>query len=94
MIALQALPFLLKDFIKTEVAAINAKLKANAPHKKLVVDPSGKIQLVLEAYKDWYNHLRQPMLTTEDLKELAAKTYKLQWILKKVFPNKSGVLCV
>ena len=87
----QALPFLLKDLIKDEVEFINQTLIQNqATNVKLVVDPTFEIQIVLNAYNDWYNHLRQPMLTTDDIKELATKTWRVQFACKRVFPDKSG----
>lgn len=91
----QALPFLLKNLVTPEINEINAFLTQNKIKKPKVVDPSPKVQLVMEAFKDFYNHLRQPMLTTQDLKDLATKTVKLQWICKEVFPSKSGLtVCV
>lgn len=90
----QALPFLLKDLIKSQVEKINAYNNLRPKPKPPVVDPSDCIQLAIDCFKDFYNFLRQPMTTTDDLKELAQKTYKLQWILKQVFPAKSGLCAV
>lgn len=74
---------------------INKTLDQNESPVRRVVDPSASIQISLDMFKDWYNLLRQPLMTTDDLDALAAKTYKLQWTFKKVFPSKSGtfVLC-
>jgi hypothetical protein len=85
------LPFLLKDIIRDEVEFINETLiKSGDPKVRLVVDPTLEIQVVVNAFMDWYNHLRQPMLTTEDLKELGKKTWRVQFACKQVFPSKSG----
>jgi hypothetical protein len=86
----QALPCLLKDFIKDEVDQINRTLANNGVDVPPVTDPSGKIQLVLNALNDWYNHLRQPLYTSSELIEIQHKTYKLMWLFKEVFPSKSG----
>jgi hypothetical protein len=89
---LQSLPFLLKDLVKEEVEFINQTLiNSQDPAVRLVVDPTPEIQIVLTAFMDWYNHLRQPMLTVEDLKELGTKTWRVQFACKQVFPSKSGV---
>ncbi len=87
---MQAMPFLLKDVLKQEVMEINSILTANMAPVKPVFDPTNAILRVLNLYLDWYNHLRQPMLTTDDLKQLAQKTYALQRACKIVFPGKSG----
>jgi hypothetical protein len=84
------MPFLLKDLIKDEVLEINGILQANGAPVKPVFDPTNSILKVLNVFMDWYNHLRQPMLTTDDLKELARKTDTLQRACKIVFPDKSG----
>ena len=88
---LQSLPFLLKDLVKDEVEFINQTLiNSKDPAVRLVADPTPEIQIVLTAFMDWYNHLRQPMLTVDDLKELGTKTWRVQFACKKVFPTKSG----
>jgi hypothetical protein len=91
---LQALPFLLKDFVKEEVEDINKAIDErglNLPHAK---DPSDSILFVLNQFLEWYNHVRQPMYDTEDIKDIALKTERLQKLLKFVFPDRSGVMCV
>jgi len=87
----QALPFLLKDLIKDEVELINSTLRRNNVSEPPVKDPSSKMQLVLNALNDWYNHLRQPIYTAAELVEIQEKTRKLMWLFKTVFPSKSGV---
>ncbi len=94
---LQALPFLLKDFITEEVAEINKKLKENGlDYLPPVQDPSDSIQLVINYFNDWYNHLHQPIASTHDLEEIAEKTLLFQKVLKLMFPTKSGLpeLCL
>lgn len=86
----QALPFLLKDFIAEEVEEINKILRQNEVDKPPVKDPSGRILHVLNAWLDWYNHIRQPLSTSQDLREIALKSAKLLEMLKLVFPRKSG----
>ncbi len=89
---LQALPFLFKEFITEEVAEINRKLKENGlDYLAPVEDPSDSIQLVMNYFNDWYNHLRQPIASTQDLEEIAEKTFKFQQVLKLMFPTKSGM---
>jgi hypothetical protein len=86
----QGLSFLLKDFVKEEVEYINKMMVQNEVDKPALKDPSSSIQFVLNLFMDWYNHLRQPLLKTEELAEIAQKTYNLQLMLKKLFPQKSG----
>ena len=89
----QALPFALKGLIKEEIDTIN-KCKARMPQFKDepdVDDPTDTILYVLCLFNDWYGIFRQPMLDTEQLYDAAKKTVHLQEVLKKVFPNKSGM---
>jgi hypothetical protein len=88
----QTLPFLLKNFITEEVKEINNYYKEKKIDKK-VTDPSDAITLVFVKFLDWYNHLRQPLTTSRDIKELGQKTYQLQRLLKAVFPQKAGTMC-
>jgi hypothetical protein len=88
---MQALPFLLKNFITEEVGIINQKIKENQVPLEPVEDPSDAIQMVVNAFKDWYNLLRQPILTSKDFQELAKKTYYIQKLCMLIFPDKSGI---
>ena len=94
---MQALKFGLKDLIKEEVAEIN-RLKAQSPHFKNepdVEDPSDAMIYVINEFLEWYNHIRQPLLTTPDIQAIAIETYHLQWLLKRVFPATRGwAVCI
>ena len=91
---MQTLPFLLKNFITDEVEEINNYYKQNGINRK-VVDPSNAITLVYVTFLDWYNHFRQTLTPSPDIKELGEKTFKLLNLLKTVFPQKAGkYVCV
>jgi hypothetical protein len=88
---IQTLPFMLKNFLSEEVAFINNQLQENGAHDQLVTDPSDAITFVLCCFLNWYNMIRQPILSTEDLTRLAKQTYNLLNVLKKMFPQKAGL---
>jgi hypothetical protein len=90
MCSQQALPFLLKNFITEEVDMINQKMKENQVPHEPVEDPSDAIQMVVNAFNDWYNLLRQPISTSRDFRELANKTNYIQKLCMLIFPDKSG----
>ena len=61
-------------------------------HSKLprVKDPTAQILLVVDIFLDFYNWVRAPMNSIEDLKVLVTKVKNLQIALQEVFPEKSG----
>ncbi len=86
----QLLPFLLKDWVKKEVATINETLKANEANQPKVQDPTNSIMLVCNVFLDWYNFSREPLRCSTDLRKVAKKTKNFQLALKTMFPKKSG----
>lgn len=80
----------MKDLVKEEVEQINQTIVENKVDHPLIEDPSNEIIVVLDTYLGWYNHVRQPMTTIEDMVAIAKETSTFQWMLQKVFPNKSG----
>ena len=83
---IQTLPFMLKNFLSEEVAIINNRLQDVGAQEELVKDPSDAMTFVLCSFLDWYNKIRQPILSTEALKMVAKKTYNLLKIFKTIFP--------
>jgi hypothetical protein len=81
---------LLKGFLHDEVTEINQILLENSAECPLLNDPTNEIIAVLELFLDWYNHVRQPMKSTEDLDAILLETAELMSMLIQVFPDKSG----
>ena len=85
---------MLKDFIRDEVEEINRLIDDRNLEFEKVKDPSDEIIHVINEFLDWYNTLRQPLLTTSEIVELAKKTRALQNLLKTSFPDRSGLFLV
>ena len=85
---------MLKDFIRDEVEEINRLIDDRDLEFEKVKDPSDEIIHVINEFLDWYNTLRQPLLTTSEIVELAKKTRALQNLLKTSFPDRSGLFLV
>ena len=85
---------MLKDFIKEEVDEINGLIEDRRLDVPPVEDPSDEIIHVINEFLDWYNTMRQPLLTTSEIVKLAKKTRALQELLKTTFPDRSGEIWV
>lgn len=81
---------MLKDLVKEEIDEINSILMRNEANVPMVEDPIPGILLAHETFMGWYDAVRQPGYSIEDLKDIVEKTYNLQLVLKEIFPNKSG----
>ena len=91
---IQTLPFMLKNFLSEEVAIINNHLHEVGAHEEVVTDPSNAMTFVLCSFLQWYNMVRQPIISTEALKIVANQTYNLLNIFKTIFPQKAGLKCL
>ena len=76
--------------MKEAVEHINTTLLQNEVEEPPVQDPTVELQFVLNTFNIWYNTFRRPLTDSKDLSRLAKLSYNLQYILKEIFPEKSG----